>query len=203
MSVKKTLHKTHPDPFSLFGEWYNEAEQNAAIKCASAMCLATATLSGKPSNRMVLLKGFDTDGFVFYTNLESRKGEELEKNPNAALCFYWEPIGKQVRIEGRITPISDQEADSYFASRPLKTRIGAWASKQSRPMRSTADLLRNVAKCTAKFALKNIPRPPYWSGFRVVPHTIEFWCEGEFRLHQRLVYRRTKDATWKTDYLFP
>lgn len=151
---------------------------------------------------MVLLKDWSRDGFVFYTNLESDKGRALRANPKAALLFYWMPFGRQVRVQGDVEQVTDEEADAYFASRARQSRIGAWASKQSRPMSDRYELERRVARYGLKYATGEVPRPPHWSGFRVVPQRIEFWQEGKFRLHQRLVYTRD-GGEWTTQWLFP
>lgn len=166
------------------------------------MCLATATPEGKPSARMVLLKEFDARGFVFYTNLESRKGGELAANPNVAICFYWDGMDRQVRIEGSVTPVSDEEADAYYQSRGLKSRIGAWASKQSQVLESRGALLKRVAEAGLKVVAGKIERPPFWSGFRVAPVRMEFWQQGEARLHDRVCYTRA-GAAWEQCLLYP
>lgn len=189
-------------PFKQFSEWFEQAKNTPAIKDTTAMCLATATPDGVPSARMVLLKDFDEQGFVFYTNLESRKGGELAANPQAALVFYWAPLDKQIRIEGALKPVSDAEADAYFASRPRQSQIGAWASHQSRPLDSTATLVKDVALLNAKYVGRDVPRPPHWSGFRLVPHRIEFWQQGEFRLHEREVYELSQQG-WESRRLYP
>lgn len=193
---------THADPTARFQEWLEKAKATPAIAEPTAMCLATATAAGTPSARMVLLKEADARGFVFYTNLESRKGGELAENPRVALVFYWQPLDRQVRVEGKATPVSPEEADAYFASRPRESRIGAWASKQSRPLSGMMELMKRVAEYTAKHALGEVPRPPYWSGFRVVPERIEFWQAGAFRLHEREVYIREGEA-WRVEKLYP
>jgi pyridoxamine 5'-phosphate oxidase len=166
------------------------------------MALATVDERGMPDVRMVLLKGFDAAGFVFYTNLESRKGMELAAVPKAALCFHWKSLRRQVRVRGAVEPVSAAEADEYFASRPRLSRIGAWASDQSRPLESRLALEKSVALHTAKYALGAIPRPPHWSGFRVVPEEIEFWRDGAFRLHDRLRFAR-EGAGWSRTALYP
>ncbi len=190
-------------PFSIFARWYDEARQ-CGLKEPAAMALATADASGQPSLRMVLLKGHGPEGFVFYTNLESRKGGELLANPKAALCFHWMPLERQVRIQGRVEPVSDDEADAYFASRPRDSQIGAWASDQSRPMKGVRDLERNVARMAVRFHVGRIPRPAHWSGFRVIPDLVEFWQAKPFRLHERIQYTRTSDdGAWRVARLFP
>ncbi|MBO6520372.1 MAG: pyridoxamine 5'-phosphate oxidase [Rhodospirillales bacterium] len=189
------------EPFDLFNSWFEMAKEKE-LNDPSAMNLATATPDGRPSSRMVLLKDFDTTGFVFYTNLESNKGKQLSANAQVALNFHWKSLRKQVRIEGAATPVSDEEADAYFQSRPRGSRIGAWASDQSRPMEGMFVLERRVAEFTAKFHVGEVPRPLHWSGFRVDPQLIEFWSDGKFRLHERIVYHRDGDA-WTTERLFP
>jgi pyridoxamine 5'-phosphate oxidase len=189
------------DPFELFREWWDEAHKSEPAEPA-AMALATATSDGRPSVRMVLLRGIDERGFVFYTNLESRKGGELAANPHAAVVLHWKSLGRQIRIEGQAALVSDEEADAYFASRARGSQIGAWASAQSRPMESRHGLEKSVAKFAAKFGLGKVPRPDHWSGFRIAPEHIEFWREGRFRLHERIVYHRTETG-WDTERLFP
>lgn len=168
----------------------------------TAMMLATVGESGQPSLRVVLLKGADERGFVFYTNLESRKGGELSAHPQVALCFHWQPLERQVRIEGVAEPVTPAEADAYFATRARRSQIGAWASRQSRPLASDDELEERVRETEARFAGGDVPRPPHWSGFRVVPHRIEFWRNREFRLHERLVYERV-DSQWRESRLYP
>ncbi|MBE1237270.1 pyridoxamine 5'-phosphate oxidase [Phaeovibrio sulfidiphilus] len=194
------------DPFSLFQSWMAEAREKE-IDDATAVALATATPEGRPSVRMVLLKDViprddETGGFVFYTNLESRKGGELRANPHAALCFHWKSLHRQVRVEGPVVPVSDAEADAYFASRARESRIGAWASRQSRPLESRWALEKAVASAAARFALGTIPRPRHWSGFRLVPERIEFWQEKPFRLHDRRVFLR-ENGDWRVEALYP
>lgn len=193
------------DPFNRFADWLAEATQSEPND-PNAVCLATSTATGAPSARMVLLKGVDADrpgrGFVFYTNLESRKGEELAGNPQAALCFHWKTLARSVRVEGMVEAVSDAEADAYYASRHRGSRIGAWASRQSRPLEGRFALEKRVAEFTVKFGLGEIPRPTFWSGFRVVPRRIEFWRDMPFRLHERNVFLRQGDA-WQTETLYP
>lgn len=189
------------NPYSLFNEWMSEAEKSE-INDPNAMSLATATKEGVPSVRMVLLKGVDERGFVFYTNLHSRKAGELQENPNAALCLHWKSLRKQVRVEGAIEPVTPEEADEYFQSRARVSRIGAWASKQSQEMEGRFELEKRVAEFTAKFGLGEIPRPEFWSGFRIKPRAIEFWSDQKFRLHDRIVYKWNGEG-WETTRLFP
>jgi pyridoxamine 5'-phosphate oxidase len=184
-----------------FQQLYDRAQQ-AGIKEPSAMALATADRQGRPSARMVLLRGVDQRGFVFFTNTESRKGRELADNPRAALCFYWDVLGEQVKVEGQVERISDAETDSYWASRPRDSQIGAWASEQSRALDSRATLARRVAEFQRRFADSEVPRPPYWHGFRVIPERIEFWTHRPARLHERTVYAK-QDGQWKVGLLYP
>lgn len=190
-----------PNPISLFHEWMSEAEKSEPND-PNAMSLATATKEGVPSVRMVLLKGADEQGFVFYTNLASRKAGELQENQHVALCLHWKSLRKQVRIEGVVEPVSDEEADEYFQSRARVSRIGAWASKQSQPLEGRWELEKRVAEYTAKFGVGEIPRPDFWSGFRVKPKVIEFWADQKFRLHDRIVYKMEDDG-WETTRLYP
>ena len=190
------------DPFARFLEWMTEAWAHEPDD-ANAMTLATATPDGTPAARIVLLKGADTRGFVFYTNLESRKGEELAANTRAALLFHWKPQGRQVRIEGRVEPVTDAEADAYYATRPRISRLGAWASDQSRVLAERAELERRLADYEARYPSEDIPRPPNWSGFRVVPERFEFWQNMPFRLHDRTIFERTAEGGWTSGKLFP
>ena len=166
------------------------------------MSLATLDADGHPDARMVLLKGVDERGFVFYTNLGSPKAQALRREPRAALCFYWDKIDKQVRVRGRAERVSDAEADAYFASRPRLSQIGAWASKQSMPMRGYYELEAEVAKTILRFGVGEVPRPPFWSGFRIVPEQIELWKQKPFRRHERILYTRAADG-WRKQWLYP
>jgi pyridoxamine 5'-phosphate oxidase len=190
-----------PDPYPLFAAWLNEAERTEPVD-ANAMALATVDAEGMPNVRIVLLKGFAADGFVFYTNLQSAKGAELAGNPKAALCFYWRSLERQVRVRGPVIAVAASEADAYFASRPRGSRIGAWASAQSRPLESRFALEKAVAAYTARFAVGEVPRPGHWSGFRLDPVEIEFWRAGTFRLHDRIRFTRT-GAGWSETRLYP
>lgn len=189
------------DPFEWFAAWLMDAERHEPSN-PTAVSVATVGADGRPSVRMVLLRGFDARGFVFYTNLESRKGAELRERAAAALCFYWKSLGRQVRVEGDTSRVSEAEADAYFASRPRDSQIGAWASRQSGALESRFALEKRVAKYAARFGLGAVPRPSFWSGFRLAPDVIEFWEEGAFRLHDRTCYRRQGDG-WTVTKLYP
>jgi pyridoxamine 5'-phosphate oxidase len=188
------------EPLAPFRRWLDEAWKGEPN--AHAMTLATATPEGRPSARAVLLKGLDARGFVFYTNLESRKSDELFANPHAALCFLWKSLNRQVRVEGTVEQVADDEADAYFASRPRDSQLGAWASDQSRPLASHALLERRVDEFSRRFEEGTVPRPIYWSGFRVVPQRVEFWQERPYRLHDRLLFIREGEG-WRRERLFP
>lgn len=191
------------EPFDLFASWFAEA-QKSEPNDPEAVALATADADGLPDVRMVLLKEASPAGFVFYSNAESAKGRELEANPKAAGVMHWKSLRRQVRFRGAVERVSDADADAYFASRALQSRLGAWASQQSRPLESRFALEKSVAKFAAKFALGTIPRPPYWGGYRIRPIYLEFWSDGAFRLHDRIVFRReTPDAPWRKERLYP
>ncbi|WP_454848433.1 pyridoxamine 5'-phosphate oxidase [Rhizobium binxianense] len=191
------------EPFKLFGEWLKEAEASE-VNDPNAVALATVDEDGLPNVRMVLLKGFDTNGFVFYTNFESRKGQEILGQKKAAMCFHWKTLRRQVRLRGPVEIVTEEEADAYFKTRARGSRIGAWASKQSRPLESRFALEKAVAEYTARYAIGEIPRPPYWSGFRIRPVSIEFWKDQKFRLHDRIEFRRqTPGDEWEKVRMYP
>lgn len=190
-----------PDPIAQFKTWLEVAEKTEP-SLATAMTLATATAAGVPSARLVLLKDVDEQGFTFYTNLESRKALDLRENPTAALCFHWKASKRQVRIEGTVQLVGDDEADAYFETRPRGAQVGAWASKQSAPLKGRFELERQVAKFVAKFHVGTVPRPEFWSGYRVFPEQIEFWQEQSFRLHDRVVFKR-QGNNWVSEKLYP
>lgn len=191
------------EPFALFATWLKDAEASE-INDPNAVALATVDADGLPNVRMVLLKGFDVRGFVFYTNFESQKGQEILGQKKAAMCFHWKSLRRQIRLRGDVEVVSDEEADEYYQSRPLGSRIGAWASKQSRPLEGRFALEKAVAEYTAKYALGNVPRPPHWSGFRIIPRSIEFWHDRKFRLHDRIEFRRDENGDgWSKVRMYP
>ena len=192
----------HQTPFNIFAEWLKKANAKSEIIEPTAMCLATVDENNQPSARMILLKKFDERGFCFFTNLTSRKGKEIINNHNAALCFYWGVLGLQIRIEGLAEKVSSKEADDYFASRRRGSQIGAWASKQSCSMKNDEEFKQRLDEISENFANQDVPRPPFWSGFRLVPQKIEFWQEGEFRIHQRDLYTKSGNG-WEVTKLYP
>lgn len=201
--IKKVSFFDESNPFALFDSWMKEAWK-AEPNDANAMSLATVDADGMPNVRMVLLKGIDERGFVFYTNYESAKGQELLGQKKAAVCFHWKSLRRQIRIRGDIQSVSDEEADTYYNSRDRGSRIGAWASRQSRPMSDRFELEREVAKKTARYAIGAIPRPSYWSGFRIIPVAMEFWRDKPFRLHDRRKFTRANlEETWASEQLLP
>lgn len=191
------------EPLKLFGQWLSDA-QDSELNDPTAVSLATVDENGLPNVRMVLLKGFDERGFTIYTNFESQKGTELLASKKAAMCFHWKSLRRQVRLRGDVSVVSDAEADEYFESRPRGSRIGAWASKQSRPLEGRFALEKSVAEYTARYPVGAIPRPPYWSGFRLSPVSIEFWHDRKFRLHDRIVFTRPSEGEdWTKTRLYP
>ncbi|MGV0910632.1 pyridoxamine 5'-phosphate oxidase [Martelella sp. FOR1707] len=191
------------DPFELFAKWLKDAEASEPND-PNAVAVATVDEDGLPNVRMVLMKEFDANGFVFYTNFESQKGRELLGQPKAAMCFHWKSLRRQIRLRGPVEVVTDAEADVYFQSRPRGSRIGAWASKQSRTLESRFALERAVAKTTAKYGVSEIPRPAHWSGFRLKPVSIEFWHDGKFRLHDRIEFRRNAaEGGWHKVRMYP
>ncbi|MBY3186394.1 pyridoxamine 5'-phosphate oxidase [Rhizobium sp. 25PS6] len=191
------------EPFKLFAEWLKEAEASEPND-PNAVALATVDEDGLPNVRMVLLKGFDDDGFVFYTNFESQKGREILGQKKAAMCFHWKSLRRQVRLRGPVEIVTDAEADAYFKTRARGSRIGAWASRQSRPLESRFALEKAVAEYTARYAIGEIPRPAHWSGFRIRPTSIEFWKDQKFRLHDRVEFRRPlPEGEWEKVRMYP
>ncbi len=198
----QTAQEAPDDPLALFKAWLEEAEKSEPSD-PNAMCLATTDAEGKPTARIMLLKAVDENGFVFYTNKESRKGNTLAANPYAALSFYWKTTGKQVRVEGTVSSVSDEEADAYYATRGRGSRIGAWASQQSRPLKDSTTLHERITEYEGQYAGQDhIPRPPHWSGYCVKPEHIEFWVQGEHRIHRRVLYTRTENV-WHKMMLYP
>lgn len=191
------------EPFALFEAWLNEAIKSEPND-PNAMALATVDPDGLPDVRMVLMKGFDTEGFVFYSHIASQKGRELAANPKAALLFHWKSLRRQVRIRGNVTPVTDTEADAYFATRPKQAQIGAWASKQSEALESRFAFEQAIAKVAARYVIGEVPRPPGWSGWRVTPSRIEFWHDRPFRLHDRIEFRRdAAGRPWSKTRMYP
>jgi pyridoxamine 5'-phosphate oxidase len=189
-------------PLKLFQSWLADAHESEPND-PTAMTVATADADGAPSARMVLLKDADARGFVFYTNTDSQKGSELDANPRAALVFHWKTLRRQIRVNGAVERVSDAEADAYFASRARGIQIGAWASDQSQLLDGRFELEKRVAKFAAKFGIGTVPRPPFWTGYRVVPARYEFWQDKPFRLHERIIYTRADDGGWSTGRIFP
>ena len=191
------------DPFKLFEEWFNEAKKSE-INDPNALALGTANKSGVPNVRMVLLKGFSDKGFVFYTNLNSKKSGDLKNNPNASMCFHWKSLLRQIRINGKVSLVSDQVADEYYSSRAYESRIGAWASKQSEELNSREQLLKSIQDYKKKYSNKSdVPRPSHWSGWILSPDSIEFWLDGENRIHERLKYNKDNSGKWIKSLLSP
>jgi pyridoxamine 5'-phosphate oxidase len=190
------------DPFQLFDQWFAEA-RTSEINDPEAMALATATKVGNPTVRMVLLKGHGPEGFVFYTNLESEKGRELKENPSAALLFHWKSLRRQVRIEGEVERVSDEQSDAYFATRSRDSQLGAWASDQSRPLKSRELFETRYSEMQRRFEGQDVPRPPHWGGFRLVPDVFEFWQDRAHRLHERRLFLAQDDGSWDEGLLYP
>ena len=194
--------QTEKDPFAWFQHWMAEAEASEPSN-PNAMTVVTVGPGGKPSARTILLKGVDPRGFVFYTNTHSPKGDALGTNPLVSLLFYWKSLGRQIRIEGRVEPVTAAEADAYYATRPRVSRLGAWASDQSRPLSERAELEQRLKHFEEKYPGDDIPRPPHWSGYRVLPDRFEFWQDMPFRLHDRTIFERASDGGWNRGKLFP
>lgn len=190
------------DPLKTFHEWLDDASRRGVLE-PNAMSLATVDAEGNPTVRMVLLKHADADGFVFYTNLESPKADAIGAHPRAALCFYWNPPGRQVRVEGRVEPVTTEDADAYFASRPYLSRIGVWSSKQSKPLKGSAELDQAVETNMVRFPRGKVPRPSHWSGFRVVADSIELWQEKPFHMHERVLFKTKPKSGWTKAKLYP
>ncbi len=191
------------DPFELFEEWFEVAKKKE-INDPNALALGTASKEGVPSVRMVLLKGFDKDGFIFYTNLKSQKSKELKENPNASMCFHWKSLLRQIRIVGKLNLVDDKTADDYYSTRAYESRIGAWASKQSSILKNRNELLNNLENFKKKYSDKdNVPRPDHWSGWKLKPSSIEFWLDGDNRIHERLKYTLDNNNNWEKSLLSP
>ena len=191
------------DPFELFKEWFEVAKKKE-INDPNALALGTASKDGVPSVRMVLLKGFDKDGFIFYTNLKSQKSKELKENPNATMCFHWKSLLRQIRIVGKLNQVDDKTADDYYSTRAYESRIGAWASKQSSILKSRDELLNNLENFKKKYTDKDkVPRPDHWSGWNLKPSSIEFWLDGDNRIHERLKYTLDNNNNWEKSLLSP
>ncbi|MBS1511119.1 MAG: pyridoxamine 5'-phosphate oxidase [Bacteroidetes bacterium] len=195
-------HEVAAEPIAQFDHWWDDAIKSK-LEEVNAMTLATASATGIPAARIVLLKGYDKNGFVFFTNYQSHKGKEIEENPNACLVFFWAPLERQVRITGRIEKVSAEESNDYFESRPAGSRIGAWASPQSTVIANRAVIEENIKDLEEKFIDGHIPRPPHWGGYIVQPQTVEFWQGRPSRLHDRILYTKNQDATWKIERLAP
>ena len=200
--MTKSSKPLQPDPVRQFDLWFQEAKKRSEIQLPEAACLSTVAPGGEPDGRMVLLKGYDKNGFVFYTNLDSPKAKALHQNPKAALTFYWEDFRRQIRISGMVESQSEKEADTYFASRPRLSQIAAWTSRQSAPLASRQILEKEFTDMEKKFEGQNIPRPPFWGGYRLIPDKIEFWEEKPNRLHDRILYTKKKEA-WEMVRLYP
>lgn len=191
------------EPISIFREWFKEAKSCGEVKDHTEVCLATACKEGRPSNRIVLLKDFDERGFVFFTNYTGRKSKEIEENPHASLCFYWPPLGKQIRIEGDVEMINAKESNEYFASRPRESQLGAWTSKQSATLESYKKFEEELQNTREKFKDTDIPRPDFWGGWRVKPYKIEFWKAEDYRFHHRLLFQKNLEHQWESKELYP
>ena len=197
-----TCFQDEANPIVLFKKWFADAEKSE-INDPNALSIATSSLKGIPSVRMVLLKGLNEKGFVFYTNFNSKKGKDLKKNPNASMCFHWKSLRRQIRVSGQVSVINDKEADDYFNSRAYGSRIGAWASSQSQVMKNREEFLNKIKEYEMKYPdQKKVPRPPHWSGWRLVPREIEFWLEIKNRVHERLNYKKEKNS-WIREVLYP
>jgi pyridoxamine 5'-phosphate oxidase len=192
--IRLTLDSLGPDPMTAFDAWFREAEAGSGQRYPNAVVLATVDAEGHPDARVVLLKGIDVRGFQFFTNYQSAKGSELASNPHASLVFYWDAMGRQVRVRGRTERLSESESDAYFQSRPRESRIGAWTSEQSRPVESREALEARFAEVEARFAGEEVPRPPHWGGFLLRPVEVEFWAEGDWRVHDRIRFSRPLES---------